>query len=88
MKMLHLKPIHGFAAETGTAAYLMTAAVVGLPVSSTHTITGAILGVGTVGQSRRIKWGVANKIVYAWVLTLPGCALISYLAARLINLIA
>lgn len=81
MKMLHLKPIHGFGAETGAAAYLMTAAVLGLPVSSTHTITGAILGVGTVGQSRRIRWNVANKIVYAWLLTLPGTGLISYLAA-------
>ncbi|MGE5673563.1 MAG: anion permease [Mycobacterium leprae] len=86
MKMLHLKPIHGFAAETGAAAYLMTAAVVGLPVSSTHTITGAILGVGTAGQAKRIQWRVANKILYAWVFTLPASAVAAYCVAAVLKL--
>jgi len=73
MKMLRLQPVHGFAAETAAAALLQTAAHIGVPVSSTHTITGSIIGVGLAKRAGSVRWGVANKILYAWVLTLPGC---------------
>lgn len=86
MKMLELRPIQGFAAETGAAAFLMTAATMGLPVSTTHTVTGSIIGVGLAGRKGSIRWGVANKILYAWVLTLPGAGLMSYLVTLLLGL--
>lgn len=79
MKMLRLQPVHGFAAETAAATFLTVAARLGIPVSSTHTITGSIIGVGLAKRSGAVRWGVANKIVYAWVLTLPGCAMVSWL---------
>jgi len=79
MKMLRLQPVHGFAAETAAATFLTIAARIGIPVSSTHTITGSIIGVGMAKGRGSVRWGVANKIVYAWVLTLPGCALVSWL---------
>lgn len=80
MKVLRLQPVHGFAAETAAATFLTIAARIGIPVSSTHTITGSIIGVGLARRAGAVRWGVANKIVYAWVFTLPGCALFSYLA--------
>lgn len=87
MRMIKLEPIHGFAAETGAAILLQTAAGVGIPVSTTHTITGSILGVGASGRLSRVRWGIANKILYAWVFTLPGSGVISYLTYHLLKLL-
>ncbi len=86
MRMLHLKPVHGFAAETGAGIFLTLTAHLGIPVSTTHTITGSILGVGVATRVSAVRWGVANKIIYAWVLTLPGTALVSYLTYKLLSL--
>lgn len=87
MRMLRLQPVHGFAAETAAASFLTIAAHVGIPVSSTHTITGSIIGVGLARRAGAVRWGVANKIVYAWVLTLPGCALVAWLVYHGLDLI-
>lgn len=76
-KISKLKPVDGFCAESGAAATLFVASSMGVPVSTTHTITGAIMGVGTMKRFSAVKWGVAGQIVWAWVLTIPGSALIS-----------
>jgi len=78
-KISKLKPVDGFCAESGAAATLYLASSMGVPVSTTHTITGAIMGVGTMKRFSAVKWGVAGQIVWAWVLTIPGSALISAL---------
>ena len=74
------KPVGGFAAETGGAITLFMATGLGIPVSTTHTITGAIVGVGSTRGTRNVRWGVAGSIVWAWVLTIPATALISAIA--------
>ena len=73
VKMLKLEPIHGFAAETSSALIIMTASHWGLPVSTTHVVSTAILGVGATKRLSAVRWGIAGKIVLAWVLTLPVC---------------
>ena len=75
MRIAKLEPVHGFAAETGAAVVLMTTAHIGLPVSTTHTITSAILGQGVVKGFSAVRWGVTTRILYAWILTLPCVAL-------------
>jgi PiT family inorganic phosphate transporter len=78
MKITKLKPIGGFCAESAGAMTLFFATHTGIPVSTTHTITGAIIGVGSAHSSfHRIKWGVAGRIVWAWILTIPASALIA-----------
>ncbi len=77
MKITKLKPVGGFCAETAGAATLFLATGLGIPVSTTHTITGAIVGVGSVQKLSAVRWGVAGRIVWAWVLTVPGAAAIS-----------
>ena len=77
MKITKLKPIGGFCAESGGAFTLFFATYAGIPVSTTHTITGAIIGVGATSRLSGIKWGVAGRIVWAWVLTIPAAALVS-----------
>lgn len=72
-KMLKLEPIHGFAAETSSAGIIMAASFFGLPVSTTHVVSSAILGVGATKRLSAVRWGLAGKIVMAWVLTLPVC---------------
>ena len=72
-----LKPVGGFCAETGGAITLFLATSLGIPVSTTHTITGAIVGVGSVLSTSAVRWGVAGRIVWAWVLTIPCSAFIS-----------
>ncbi len=78
-KISKLKTIDGFSAEAAGAVSLYTASALGVPVSTTHTITGAIMGVGTIKRFSAVKWGIAGQIVWAWVLTIPGAALISAL---------
>jgi inorganic phosphate transporter, PiT family len=71
-KITKLQPVGGFAAETGAAVALMTATLIGVPVSTTHAITGAIVGVGATRRLSAVRWGVAGQIVWAWVLTIPA----------------
>ncbi|MGZ3688084.1 MAG: anion permease, partial [Bdellovibrionota bacterium] len=80
MKITKLKPVGGFCAETGGALTLFFATGLGVPVSTTHTITGAIMGVGAVTKFSAVRWGVARRIVVAWVLTIPASALVAALA--------
>jgi len=76
-RITKLKPVGGFAAETGGAMSLFLASSFGIPVSTTHTITGAIIGVGSTKRVRAVHWGVAGNVVVAWVLTIPASALIA-----------
>ncbi len=76
-KITKLKPVGGFCAETGGAMTLFLATVLGIPVSTTHTITGAIVGVGSTTSTRNVRWGVASNIVWAWIFTIPASALIA-----------
>jgi PiT family inorganic phosphate transporter len=79
-RITHLKPIQGFCAETGGAITLFLATALGIPVSTTHTITGAIIGVGTTRGASAVRWGVAGNIVIAWIVTIPASAGIAGLA--------
>ncbi len=76
-RITKLKPIGGFSAETGGAISLFLATNLGIPVSTTHTITGSIIGVGSAQRVRAVRWGVAGNIIAAWVLTIPASALIA-----------
>jgi PiT family inorganic phosphate transporter len=76
-RVVHLQPVHGFCAETAGAACLFGATALGIPVSTTHTITGAILGVGSTRGIKAVRWGVAGRVVWAWILTIPASALIA-----------
>ncbi|TKS61471.1 MAG: inorganic phosphate transporter [Nitrospira sp.] len=76
MKIVKLEPVHGFAAETGAASVLLFTAHFGLPVSTTHTITSSILGVGATKRLSAVRWGLTHKILSAWVFTLPGAGLL------------
>lgn len=78
-RLSRLDTPQGFVAETSAALLLSTIAKIGVPVSTTHTITGSIIGVGAAERIRSVRWSVATKIVYAWVLTLPGTALMGYI---------
>jgi len=80
MRVTRLVPVGGFCAETAAAASIIGSSLGGIPVSTTHTITGGIIGVGSLRRLSAVKWGVAGNIVVAWVLTMPGAALISALA--------
>ncbi|MEO8681008.1 MAG: inorganic phosphate transporter [Vicinamibacterales bacterium] len=73
-KITRLQPVGGFAAETAGAVSLFTASYFGVPVSTTHTITGAIVGVGSVRRLSAVRWGIAGQIVWAWILTIPASA--------------
>ena len=79
-KITKLKPVGGFCAETGGAVTLFTATALGIPVSTTHTITGAIIGVGAAKKLSAVRWGVAGGIVWAWILTIPCSAFIAAVA--------
>jgi inorganic phosphate transporter, PiT family len=77
-KIIDLKPIHGFAAETGAAATILTSSFLGLPVSTTHVITGSIMGAGASERVSAVRWGVTTKILWAWVLTIPVTAAVAF----------
>ena len=79
-KITKLKPVGGFCAETGGAMTLFIATALGIPVSTTHTITGAIVGVGSAQKTSAVRWGVASNIVWAWILTIPASAFIAAIA--------
>lgn len=86
-KITRLRPVHGFAAETGAALAIFLATQLGIPVSTTHAITGAIVGVGTTRRLSAVRWGVAGQIVWAWVLTIPGAALIGAVTSWIVMLL-
>jgi len=79
-KITKLKPVGGFCAETGGALTLFLATALGIPVSTTHTITGAIVGVGSTQRASAVRWGVAGTIVWAWIFTIPASAFVAAVA--------
>jgi inorganic phosphate transporter, PiT family len=87
LRITKLTPMQGFCAETGGAATLFLATFLGVPVSTTHTITGAIVGVGAARRVSAVRWNVASSIVYAWVITIPAAAGVAAMAYWLVKLI-
>jgi len=85
-RLVKLQPIHGFAAQTAAAAIIQSASVMGIPLSTTHVMTTSIMGVGSTRRLNAVKWSVVERIVWAWVLTLPITALISYWMLRAVRL--
>jgi len=85
VRLTKLRPVNGFCAETAGATSILIASHFGIPVSTTHTIAGAIAGVGSTTRISAVRWGVASRIVWAWVLTLPTTALVGALLMWLIN---
>lgn len=83
LRLTKLEPVHGFAAETGAAAVIFGAAQFGIPVSTTHAIGSAIMGVGATERLSAVRWGVAGQVVTAWILTWPSCMILGYVLERL-----
>ncbi len=88
MRITHLRPVDGFAAESAGAITLLGTAALGIPVSTTHTITGAIMGVGSLKRFSAVRWGVATRIVWVWILTIPASALIAALVLEGVRLLS
>jgi len=86
MGITKLKPVHGFAAETASGLVIMLASTFGIPLSTTHTINTAIMGVGATRRLSAVRWGVGAEIVSAWILTFPVCGLIAWLIAKVLKL--
>ena len=86
-KITKLKPLGGFCAETAGALTLFGTALAGIPVSTTHTITGAIIGVGAVHRLSAVRWGVARRIVWAWLITIPASAAVAGVVFWVIRLV-
>jgi PiT family inorganic phosphate transporter len=84
-KMVKLQPVHGFAAETTAAAVIHTASELGIPLSTTHIISTSIMGVGATKRLSALKWGVVERILWAWVLTLPFTGVFGYLIERMLH---
>ena len=87
LRLTKLTPMQGFCAETGGAITLFTATAFGVPVSTTHTITGAIIGVGAARRASAVRWNVASGIVYAWVITIPAAAIVAALTYWAVSLL-
>jgi inorganic phosphate transporter, PiT family len=87
LRITKLTPMQGFCAETGGAATLFAATFMGVPVSTTHTITGAIVGVGAARRVSAVRWNVASSIVYAWVITIPAAAIVAALTWWVVKLL-
>jgi PiT family inorganic phosphate transporter len=86
-KITKLQPVGGFCAETGAALTLFGTASLGIPVSTTHTITGSIIGVGATNRISAVRWGLTGRVMYAWILTIPGSAAIAALSLELLKVI-
>jgi len=86
-KMIKLQPVHGFAAEAAASTVILTASSWGIPVSTTHSISGAIMGVGMTRRLNSVRWDIAGQMVFAWVLTIPAAGLIGFAAQHLLVLI-
>jgi inorganic phosphate transporter, PiT family len=87
LKVVDLRPINGFAAETASAAVIEVASRLGIPVSTTHVISSAILGVGATKRLSAVRWGIAGRIVIAWVVTIPACIVLGWCIYQLLHLI-
>ena len=87
-RITKLQPVAGMSAESAAAATLFFTAHAGIPVSTTHTITGAIVGVGTTQRLSAVRWGVARRVVWAWILTIPAAFAIAWLAELVVKLVA
>jgi PiT family inorganic phosphate transporter len=85
MHMLKLEPVHGFAAETAATGIIIAASHFGLPVSTTHVISTSIMGVGATRRLSAVRWGVARKIILAWIFTLPACGGFAFLTSRILQ---
>lgn len=83
--MLKLQPVHGFAAETSATAVILGASAFGLPVSTTHVITTSIMGVGATKRISAVRWGVAKKIVLAWIFTLPATCILAWVTYKVLS---
>src|SRR5213596_485409 len=86
LKIVELRPINGFAAETAAAAIIEVASRFGIPVSTTHVISSAILGVGATKRLSAVRWGIAGHIIVAWVVTLPACTALGWAIYYLLHL--
>jgi len=86
-RITRLRPVGGFAAETGGALSIFIATNLGIPVSTTHTITGAIVGVGATNRLSAVRWGVAGRIVWAWIFTIPAAAIMAALSLWLLRVV-
>jgi PiT family inorganic phosphate transporter len=86
-KITKLQPVGGFAAETGAAITLFATASLGIPVSTTHTITGAIVGVGATNRPSAVRWGLTKTVLYAWIMTIPASAAIAALSVYMLKVI-
>jgi PiT family inorganic phosphate transporter len=87
LRITHLEPVHGFAAETGAAVVIEIASRLGIPLSTTHTISTSIMGVGATRRLSAVRWGVAGEVVTAWILTFPVCFGLGWLTAKIFVLI-
>ncbi len=87
MKLVHLQPIHGFAAEASAATVIEVASRIGLPLSTTHIISSTIMGVGATKRLSAVRWGVAGRIVLAWVFTLPACAILAWVICKVAHFV-
>lgn len=87
-KMVKMKPVHGFAAETTAATILAVTGSLGMPVSTTHTITTSIMGVGAARRWNAIEWSLVERIVWAWVMTIPVTATLAYVIYKFLALFA
>jgi PiT family inorganic phosphate transporter len=86
-RIIRLRPVDGFCAETGAALTLGMTVFGGIPVSTTHTITGSIVGVGALKRLSAVRWGVAGRVVWAWILTIPGAAVVAAASLGLLRLL-
>jgi len=86
-KMIKLQPVHGFAAEAAASTVILTASSWGIPVSTTHSISGAIMGVGMTRRLNSVRWDIAGQMVFAWVLTIPAAGLIGYCSEKFLVMI-
>jgi PiT family inorganic phosphate transporter len=87
VKLVQLRPIHGFAAETAAATVIEVASRIGLPLSTTHVISSTIMGVGASKRFSAVRWGIGKSIVLAWFLTLPACLILAWIICKLLHLI-
>jgi PiT family inorganic phosphate transporter len=87
MKITKLKPVSGFCADTASALTLAFATILGIPVSTTHTVTGSIIGVGSLNGFSAVRWGVARNIVWAWILTIPASGCVAAIVWGVIQLV-
>jgi len=86
-KMVKLQPINGFAAEASSATVIFAATHLGIPVSTTHNIAAAIMGVGAARRLNAIKWSVVERMVWAWILTIPVTATLAYFCVKLLRIL-